>query len=54
VAQQRLYQGLHLAGRRQLRRELAAIHARLYSRQPSFWKQPVHWLTSWLRTLLFT
>lgn len=54
VAQQRLYQGLHLAGRRQLRRELVALHTRLYSRQLPFWKQPVHWLAGWLRTLLFT
>jgi hypothetical protein len=54
MAQQRLYQGLRLAGRRQLRHELAAIHARLYPRQPSFWVQPMHRLASWLRTLLFT
>lgn len=30
AAQQQVYQGLRLAGRRQLRRELAALHARLY------------------------
>lgn len=30
AAQQQVYQGLRLAGRRQLRRELTALHARLY------------------------
>ena len=39
-AQQLLYQGIRLAGRRQLRRELAAIHQRLY--RPRY---------AWLRTI---
>ena len=30
AAQQRLYHGLRAAGRQQLRRELRAVHARLY------------------------
>ncbi|WP_223648357.1 hypothetical protein [Hymenobacter psoromatis] len=40
AAQQQLYQCLRLAGRRQLRRELAALHARLYG-QPRWlaWAQ---------------
>ncbi|MBF9142945.1 hypothetical protein [Hymenobacter properus] len=37
AAQQQLYQGLRLAGRRQLRRELADIHARLYELPASPW-----------------
>ena len=37
AAQQQLYHGLHLAGRRQLRRELRLIHAHLYAPCPSDW-----------------
>ncbi|QDA61457.1 hypothetical protein [Hymenobacter jejuensis] len=36
-AQQLLYQGLYSAGRRQLRRELTAIHNRLYGTPRSGW-----------------
>jgi hypothetical protein len=40
-AQQLVYRELQLAGRRQLRQELSAIHARLYggTRQPRRWLQ---------------
>ncbi|WP_052732569.1 hypothetical protein [Hymenobacter terrenus] len=51
ATQQRLYQGLRLAGRQQLRRELVAIHTKLYGSQPrrgGGWPQQ---LTAWLRTL---
>lgn len=34
-----LYEGIHLAGQRQLRRELALIHQRLYSPHRSSWIQ---------------
>ncbi|MFD2719250.1 hypothetical protein ACFST9_11030 [Hymenobacter monticola] len=37
AAQQQLYKGLRLAGRRQLRRELAGIHTRLYGPPASPW-----------------
>ena len=37
AVQQQLYQGLHLAGRRQLRRELRAIHAQLYGPPTGRW-----------------
>lgn len=37
ATQQQLYQGLRLAGRRQLRRELAGIHTRLYGPPASPW-----------------
>jgi hypothetical protein len=35
--QRLLYQGIHLAGQRQLRRELALIHQRLYSPHHGSW-----------------
>lgn len=44
AAQQQLYQGLRLAGRRQLRRELAAIQARLYAPRPGRW---LAWWRRW-------
>lgn len=44
--QQRLYAGLRVAGQRQLRRELAAIHARLYGPLLGAWPQRV---AAWLR-----
>ena len=49
-AQQHLYHGLRLAGQLQLRRELVAIHARLYGPRPRHWRI---WrqLTAWLRQL---
>ena len=53
AAQQRLYQGLRLAGRCQLRRELAAIHALLYAARPGFWHRRLRGLTGWLRALPF-
>ncbi|WP_133274408.1 hypothetical protein [Hymenobacter radiodurans] len=37
--QRLLYQGIHLAGQRQLHRELALIHQRLYSPHRSSWIQ---------------
>ncbi|MBF9223488.1 hypothetical protein [Hymenobacter ruricola] len=37
AAQQQLYQGLRLAGRRQLRQELVEIHTRLYGPPASPW-----------------
>lgn len=37
--QRRLYQGLHVAGQRQLRRELELIHARLYGPQAGSWSR---------------
>ena len=49
AAQQQLYRGLHLAGRHQLRRELAAIHARLYGPPASGWRAPLRRLAAWLR-----
>ncbi|MGI4871155.1 MAG: hypothetical protein ACRYFX_08260 [Janthinobacterium lividum] len=42
-AQQQLYDGLRLAGRRQLRQELRQLHAHLYPPRPT-------WL-AWLRSL---
>ncbi|MDO7885916.1 hypothetical protein [Hymenobacter cheonanensis] len=48
-AQQRLYAGLRAAGRRQLRSELAAIHARLYGPPPGAWP---HRVASWLRGIM--
>lgn len=48
MAQQRLYAGLRVAGRRQLRGELAAIHARLYGPPPGAWPRRV---AAWLRGL---
>ena len=51
-AQRLVYQGLHVAGQRQLRRELEAIHARLYGESEA---QPGRWLrqaTAALRVLL--
>lgn len=36
-AQRRAYQALHLAGQRQLRRELAAIHQALYGPRAGRW-----------------
>ncbi len=47
--QRHLYQGIHLAGQRQLRRELAAIHQRLYGPARVGW---LHTVTAGLRTLL--
>jgi hypothetical protein len=47
AAQQQLYAGLRAAGRRQLRRELAGIHAALYPSQLGF---GLHRLVAWLRT----
>ncbi|UOQ64665.1 hypothetical protein [Hymenobacter volaticus] len=38
-AQRRVYQGLYVAGQRQLRRELEAIHERLYGPRPGRWSQ---------------
>ncbi len=43
-AQQQLYQGLRGAGRQQLRRELRAIHARLYGPRLSRWLAWPNWL----------
>ncbi len=37
--QRLLYQGIHVAGQKQLRRELALIHQRLYSPHRSSWIQ---------------
>ena len=48
-AQQRLYEGLGAAGRRQLRSELATIHARLYGPTPGAWPQRA---VAWLRGAL--
>jgi hypothetical protein len=45
-AQQQLYDGLRAAGRLQLRRELAGIHATLYPQRPGF---GLHRLAAWLR-----
>ena len=47
AAQQQLYDGLQLAGRQQLRRELAALHQRLYG-QPGRWPW-LHRLVGWLQ-----
>lgn len=47
--QRLLYQGIHLAGQRQLRRELAAIHQRLYGAQRTGW---LHTATAGLRSFL--
>jgi hypothetical protein len=44
AAQQQLYNGLRLAGRRQLRQELRQIHEQLYSPQAIAWP-------AWLRRL---
>lgn len=44
AAQQQLYHGLRLAGRRQLRRELQLIHTRLYAARPEGWLARLrHW-----------
>jgi hypothetical protein len=52
ATQQQLYQGLRLAGRHQLRRELAAIHTRLYGpKRPAFWATWRARLSAWLQTL---
>jgi len=51
AAQQQLYRGLRAAGRRQLRRELSAIHTRLYAPRPGFWHQQLHRMTIWLQSL---
>lgn len=50
AAQRRLYQGLHLAGRRQLRQELQHIHRQLYG-PPSagWWRAAVGGLRAALR-----
>jgi hypothetical protein len=47
AGQQQLYQGLRLAGRRQLRQELAAIHARLYGPPASPWARLWQQLKPW-------
>jgi hypothetical protein len=47
AAQQQLYDGLRAAGRRQLRCELAGIHAALYPSQSGF---GLPRLVAWLRT----
>jgi hypothetical protein len=47
--QRLLYQGIYLAGQRQLRRELAAIHQRLYAPQRTGW---LHTATAGLRSFL--
>ncbi|SFQ30309.1 hypothetical protein [Hymenobacter arizonensis] len=49
VAQQHLYAGLQMAGRRQLRRELAAIHAQLYAARPGGWVRKLYQFLGWLR-----
>ncbi|TDN36131.1 hypothetical protein [Hymenobacter sp. UV11] len=49
AAQQRLYAGLRAVGRRELRRELAGIHARLYGPLPSAWP---HRAAAWLRAFI--
>lgn len=49
TAQQRLYAGLRAAGRRQLRGELAAIHARLYGPPLGAWP---HRAAAWLRSIM--
>lgn len=44
AAQQQLYHGLRLAGRRQLRRELQLIHVGLYAPRPGSWFARLrHW-----------
>ncbi|QKG58066.1 hypothetical protein GKZ68_16420 [Hymenobacter sp. BRD128] len=48
-AQQRLYAGLRAAGRHQLRRELAALHTRLYGPPLGAWP---HRIAAWLRGAL--
>lgn len=48
-AQRLLYQGIYLAGQRQLRRELAAIHQRLYAPRRTGW---LHTATAGLRSFL--
>jgi hypothetical protein len=49
--QQRLYHGLRLAGRCQLRRELGVIHARLYGPRPPGGRAGARQLWGWLRAL---
>lgn len=49
AAQRQLYQGLRLAGRRQLRQELKAIHQQLYGRRRRGW---VHAILARLHALL--
>jgi hypothetical protein len=44
AAQQQLYQGLRLAGRRQLRHELQLIHERLHAPRATSWRA---WLRRW-------
>ena len=44
AAQQQLYQGLRLAGRRQLRHELQLIHERLHAPRATSW---LAWLRRW-------
>ena len=57
AVQQQLYQALRLAGRHQLRQELAGIHARLYGAgSPPFWAgwggRLAQWLRSWPKPTL--
>ena len=47
AAQQQLYQGLRLAGRRQLRRELVDIHTRLYGPPANPWARLWQRLKPW-------
>lgn len=49
ATQQRLYAGLRAAGRRQLRRELAAIHVRLYGPGARRWADWPRRMGAWLR-----
>ena len=44
AAQRQLYQGLRLAGRQQLRRELRQLHAQLYAPPATGWRA---WLRRW-------
>ena len=48
--QRQLYQGLHLAGRQELRRELQALHRQLYGPPSAGWlRAAVGGLRAWLR-----
>lgn len=51
AAQQQLYHGLRLAGQRQLRAELRAIHARLYGAGWRRWLAGPRLALAWLRAL---
>lgn len=45
--QQQLYRGLHQAGRRQLKRELRAIHTQLYNSPTPGWLAALRSCWSW-------